>query len=191
MYQTTWFDQNIPFWTSVLARFKGQKVSALEIGCFEGRATVWLLENILTHPESKITVVDTFGGSPEFPLFNIDNSKIRQNFDQNTASFKEKINVFACKSESVLPLLDNNIFDLIYIDGSHTSLDVLRDGVISYDLLKLGGSIIFDDYNWDTGKGEKERPHEAIQSLIKIWGGFYGTWKFWIDQAAFTKYAII
>jgi len=66
-------------------------------------------------------------------------------------------------------------------------LDVLRDGVHAFDILKPGGSIIFDDYNWDMGLGEAERPYEAIQAFLKIWGGRYGKWKFWLDQAAFTK----
>ena len=35
----------------------------LEVGCFEGQATIWLLENVLTDTSSRITVVDTFTGS--------------------------------------------------------------------------------------------------------------------------------
>jgi hypothetical protein len=56
-----WFSNNIPLWSKVLRKFKGKpNLLFLEIGCFEGKATLWLLENILTHPTSKIVVVDTF-----------------------------------------------------------------------------------------------------------------------------------
>jgi len=83
MYQSNWFDQNIPYWSVYLDRFKGlPNLTFLEVGCFEGRATTWLLKNILTDKTSKIIVVDTFEGSPEFPQFNIDNSKIRSNFEK-------------------------------------------------------------------------------------------------------------
>lgn len=186
-YQAKWFDQNIPYWKSYLGRFEDHPIKALEIGCFEGRATKWLLSNILTHPESKIIVVDTFTGSPEFPQFGIDNSKIRSNFDKNIKDFQAKVEIWEDNS-SVIRNANTNEYDFIYIDGSHRALDVLKDGVYAFDMLKAGGSIIFDDYNWDMGMGEKERPHQAIQAIIPIWGGYYGKWKFWLDQAAFTKY---
>lgn len=185
-YQTNWFDQNIFYWNQYLDRFKGKPVKFLEIGCFEGRATRWLLENILTNLDSSITVIDTFQGSPEFPLFGIDNSKIKSNFEENIELFKEQVTILEGRSDVHLPKLKEK-FDFIYIDGSHNCMNVLRDGVYAFDLLKQGGSITFDDYNWDAGMGESERPHEAIQSLITIWGGYYGSWKFWLDQASFTK----
>ena len=39
-------------------------------------------------------------------------------------------------------------FDLIYIDGSHTAADVLIDAVLAFQLLRVGGVMIFDDYLW-------------------------------------------
>ena len=39
-------------------------------------------------------------------------------------------------------------FDLIYIDGSHTAADVLTDAVLAFQLLRVGGVMIFDDYLW-------------------------------------------
>lgn len=188
MYQSTWFDQNIPYWTTYLARFKDKpNLTFLEIGCFEGRATKWLLKNILTDQTSKIIVVDTFEGSPEFPQFGIDNSKIKSNFLENIEPFKEKVIIIPTSSADYLGRAEPNQCDFIYVDGSHRAIDVLRDGIHAFDILKPGGSIIFDDYQWDMGKGEAERPYEAIQAFLKIWGGFYGKWKFWLDQAAFTK----
>ena len=39
-------------------------------------------------------------------------------------------------------------FDLVFVDGSHQATDVLTDAVISFQLLRLGGLMIFDDYLW-------------------------------------------
>ncbi len=86
--------------------------------------------------------------------------------------------------------MKRNKFDFIYVDASHKAIDVLHDGVMSFQILKPGGSIIFDDYKWGPDQIEKERPHEAIRACIKIWGGYYGSWHFWLDQAAFTKYLL-
>ncbi|WP_162666955.1 class I SAM-dependent methyltransferase [Gemmata massiliana] len=57
-----WFAYNVPVWARVLAPLVGKPVRALEIGVFEGRSTVWLLENVLTHPDVSLTWTDTFGG---------------------------------------------------------------------------------------------------------------------------------
>ena len=37
----------------------------LQLGAFTGDASVWLLDNILTHPSSHLTDVDTWQGSNE------------------------------------------------------------------------------------------------------------------------------
>src|SRR5215470_5941731 len=55
------FTDKIVAWSSLLKEFKGKPgVNYLEIGTFEGRSVLWLLENILTSPSSKILVIDAF-----------------------------------------------------------------------------------------------------------------------------------
>jgi len=51
-------------------------------------------------------------------------------------------------SQHILRELKLNSFDLIYIDGDHTSKSVLTDAVLAWDLLKDDGILIFDDYRW-------------------------------------------
>jgi hypothetical protein len=65
-YSVDWFSNNIPGWEKLFSSLgiKGTHfLNFLEVGCFEGRATNYMLENILTGRECKIHVVDTFGGS--------------------------------------------------------------------------------------------------------------------------------
>jgi hypothetical protein len=40
-------------------------------------------------------------------------------------------------------------FDFIYIDGSHMRVDVLLDAVLAWQLLKPGGFMVLDDYEWN------------------------------------------
>src|SRR5262245_36678052 len=55
------FTDKIPAWTKLLNEFKGKPdISYLEIGAFEGRSALWVLENILTHPTSTLTIIDFF-----------------------------------------------------------------------------------------------------------------------------------
>ena len=47
-FTTEWFKSHIFVWEQALQGFKNKpNLNFLEIGCFEGMATVWLLENIL------------------------------------------------------------------------------------------------------------------------------------------------
>ena len=60
-FSTDWFTYKIPEWNKLLRPFKGKPdIHYLEIGVFEGRSAVWMLENILTHPSSKLTGIDIF-----------------------------------------------------------------------------------------------------------------------------------
>jgi hypothetical protein len=68
---------------------------ALEVGSFEGRSALWMLENLLTHPDSTLTVVDTFAGSHEHvrneKSWNISVSALEARFDANTARHRHKV----------------------------------------------------------------------------------------------------
>jgi predicted O-methyltransferase YrrM len=60
-FSINWFTVNIPSWKKNLSRFKKKSgVSYLEIGVYEGRSLIWILENILTHDASKATAIDIF-----------------------------------------------------------------------------------------------------------------------------------
>lgn len=143
----------------------------LEIGCFEGRATLWLIENVLTDPSSTIAVIDTFQGSPEFPSMKIDGAS-RSRFDANLAAQIEmgKVSVLVGESQRVLRDLSiGEQFDFVYVDGSHRAPDVLADAVLVWPLLRAGGVVVFDDYEWGLHEPETERPRVAIDAFLKVY----------------------
>ena len=63
-------------------------------------------------------------------------------------------------------------FDLVYIDGSHQAPDVLTDAVLAFQLLKVGGVMIFDDYLWSMDRpGTQDvlmMPKPAIDAFLNI-----------------------
>ena len=76
-FQADWFSPTIDEWTETLAEYKAKpNVSFLEIGSFEGRSAIWLLENILTDPTAHLTCVDTWHGSAEHQGTGLDLSLI-------------------------------------------------------------------------------------------------------------------
>jgi hypothetical protein len=138
-YSEDWMSDDTELWAHVLAPVKGKAgIRALEVGTFEGRSALWFLENILTDPTSTITCVDIWVGPYE------------KTFDENIKAYDHPGKVIKIKnrSDEALRKLSPKSFDFIYIDGSHEAKDVLVDAVMAWDLLKLGGLIIFDDYNW-------------------------------------------
>ena len=55
LYHTDFFSRNIPMWQVLFEQVypEGQQYHFLEVGAWEGRATTWLLQHVLTHEESR------------------------------------------------------------------------------------------------------------------------------------------
>lgn len=154
----------------MLAEYTGRpNLRFLEIGCFEGRTTLWLIENILTDPSSVIEVVDTFAGNWEFAEQQIEGDswgRFRRNLNDHLAS--GKVVVHWGRSADILPTLSGP-FDFIYVDGSHFAADVLTDAVLAWPLLKEDGLLCFDDYQWGRGAPEWQTPRPAILSFARCY----------------------
>ena len=58
-------------------------------------------------------------------------------------------------------------FDLIYVDGDHSSKQVKIDLINSWNVLKNGGFLILDDYMWWYYKDLKKNPSTPINNFIK------------------------
>lgn len=160
-----------------LERFKGKPgLMFLEIGPFQGMSTVWLLENILTSDDSSIVCIDTFEGSDEHKVQNVDTKGLIDIFLENISKYRNKVVVIKGKSQEELRRDRRDgtgksfTYDFIYIDGSHRSPDVLEDAILSFRLLKKGGIMIFDDYKWKFPGSidEVESPGMAIDAFLSI-----------------------
>jgi predicted O-methyltransferase YrrM len=154
-----WFGHIQPFWDILIPQFKPLKI--LEIGSFEGRSSTYIIDNCSKYGEIELFCIDTWEGSDEHAALNVGVSEIEDRFKQNVslaiqnATNRVVLTMAKGTSYSMLSrmICENkyyNYFDLIYIDGSHYASDVLTDGCMSYNLLKEGGIMIFDDYRWDT-----------------------------------------
>ncbi|MBD2464389.1 class I SAM-dependent methyltransferase [Oscillatoria sp. FACHB-1407] len=153
-YQFTqdWFSRNLLIWQEYLHPFIGQpNLAFLEVGSWEGRATCWLLDRVLTDASVSITCVDTFAGGGEYQ--GMDDhyiQSIEARFDSNIAKTgaASKVKKVVGESQIVLRSLPFDTYDFIYIDGSHEPSDVLIDAVLCWGLLKENGILIFDDYDF-------------------------------------------
>jgi predicted O-methyltransferase YrrM len=156
-----WFTMRIPKWREILKPFDGQPdIHYLEIGVLEGGSALWMLENILTHPTARITCLDVFTAKKTYERF-LSNMIL--------SGFLDKTKIIQGRSQRTLRSLPSDSYDIVYIDGSHTAPDVIEDAVLSWDLLKKGGIMIFDDYMWEWKLPPQDRPKIAIESFLKIY----------------------
>lgn len=155
------FSVNAWHWPSTLETFKGKpNLHYLEIGVFEGASLLWMLENILTDPSSWVTAIDIFPGDLE--------EKFIANLEMS--GFREKVKILKGPSQQQLRSLQLNSFDIVYIDGSHVAKHVYLDAALSWDLLKTGGLLIFDDYLYVLEGPSDQRPKAPIDAFIHAFG---------------------
>lgn len=157
-----WFSKNIPVWEKLIDK---NSKNVLEIGSFEGRSCLWFCENL---PDSHITCIDTFEGSLEHS----DETKngLKDRFDENTEHYKNRISVLVGTSDKMIRTLEyTETFDVVYIDGSHWSKDVLTDAILVWPLVKNGGLVIFDDYMWPAYQGTLKNPQPGIHVFLNLW----------------------
>ncbi len=115
-YTHDWFSDNIARWTALLAPFAGRPgARALEIGCFEGRATRWLLANVLVGAGACIDCVDTFEGSEEYASMNVSMAGVRERFEASVAPWRERVEVHVGRSADVVRRLGGR-YDFVYVD---------------------------------------------------------------------------
>lgn len=169
-----WFSANIPSWNVLLDRHGPRKI--LEIGAFEGRSTCHVISVMANRHDLEIHCIDTWQGGLEHSA--LDMNEVESNFDHNVrlatenAKFPVKLRKIRSTSQAALCQLNaegqSDSYDLIYIDGSHETPDVLTDAVIAFPLLKIGGLMIFDDYLWGMGPDASPlmNPKMAIDSFL-------------------------
>ena len=168
-----WFDDHVPVWTRLLAPLVGRAgARALEIGCFEGRATCWLLANVLTGAGARIDCVDTFEGSDEYPSMDVSMAGVRERFEANVAPWRDRVAMHVGGSADVLRRLDGR-YDFVYVDVSHAAADVIADAVLAWPLLAAGGVMIFDDYAWDWFARPERNPRIAVDAFRACYAGHY------------------
>lgn len=153
-------------WTKWLGHLKDTPCKGLELGCWLGESAEWFMEHVNTHPDSMMYTVDTFSGSPEHRLGGVDCSNNERTARGRLRRFGERCQVIKGESHRVIRSLTTECFDWAYVDADHGARNVLRDGVYVFDCMKVGGTIIFDDYLWEVFEAPVDRPKMAIDAFV-------------------------
>lgn len=131
-------------------------INCLQVGVYVGDASLWLLNNL----ECTLTDVDIW--SKNFDKVSIEG--VEAEYDRRLKGRATKIKG---DSQEVLPTLPLESFDFIYIDGSHYAEAVYNDAIKAWPLLKKGGLMAFDDYNWHPYRGTDKHPKGGIDKFVE------------------------
>ncbi|MFZ1106649.1 MAG: class I SAM-dependent methyltransferase [Hyphomicrobiaceae bacterium] len=179
------FTARIPSWTTHLSGLKGKPgINYLEIGTFEGRSALWMVENIFTHPTSKLTIIDAF----------LENNYKR--FLANIALSGEasRFHILSGFSTQKIRDVPFNSIDVAYIDGSGKGIVMLADIVNTWNVVKVGGVIIISRYALTPElrraagiRPGEPGPHEAIDAFLKLYNPFLTLMEFQPNQVFVRK----
>lgn len=125
-------------------------IKYLEIGAFYGANLISVANTYASHQDSELYAIDPWIDYDEYPEYKGQQQTIYSTFKNNISSsgHAHKINIRRGFSNEELLKLQDEYFDMIYIDGNHEPEFVLEDAVLAFRKLKKGGTLIFDDYGW-------------------------------------------
>lgn len=163
------------FSTFIPPKFKGNKpINMIQIGIFEGADLCWQFQNTLRHPDSRVVAIDPWEESRKINQQGMDDCYGRA--IHNLHYWRKKIEVIRGKSQDVLPDLIRNgtsvndkpilkgDWDLIIVDGDHHAPTVYDDAMYSFELVRKGGWLLFDDYYNKTRK--KHHVQEGVSEFL-------------------------
>lgn len=173
MFSQSWFEDLAKpnFETYIKPELQNRTVNCLEIGCFQGNCTLFLFENIL-NDKSRVTVLDPFDSTTTHDAW----KDIKNTFKFNLERYLNRIDIVEGLSQRELHNLKRNSYDFIYVDGDHNSIAVLTDGLLSWELLKSGGILAFDDFTWTGAHPDLlniGNPYCGISHFLHVFEGKY------------------
>jgi predicted O-methyltransferase YrrM len=154
------------WWLKFLNINKHTPVKYLEIGVFYG---LHLFEVASIFPNSELHAIDPWTDYEKYSEYKGKQPEIWYKFNKNLSICpdRNRIHVHRGLSDDVVPTFPDNSFDIIYVDGNHETEYVYRDACMSFQKLKSGGYIIFDDYDWPmTQKGILQFLEEYKDNII-------------------------
>lgn len=143
-FTSDWCSRHFPKWQELTADFAGdQGIMGLEIGVYEGRSVKWWLENVFTDPTSLLIGVDPVPDRFEHNLDCIESDPdVRCRFEFMPCSGQD----------AMVRLLSRRglkgRMHMIYLDGGKEACTILETATLAWQLLRKGGVLIFDDYQW-------------------------------------------
>lgn len=150
------FSFRISLWESCLQSLANRAdIQVLEIGSHQGMSTCWLLDRILTHSSARLTCLD---------------SSFDRYFESNLDKTQARNKVTQMKGEipQLLATLVPNTYDVVNLqDRCKLTTQIEQDAACLWQLLKVGGIAIFNDYGWVNPTNPSQNPKLGIDRFLE------------------------
>jgi hypothetical protein len=142
---------NLSWLEAALIHLKGTAVNIADLAVGSGDKAKWIVENILTHPESKLTCIDPFMKNSKFDISMYED--ICQ-LPKTTVSVGEVSDVLRI----ALPL---PTYDVVCMDCKKKPAESLQDLVLIFPMVKKHGMFIMEGVTAYT---------PVVQTFIEVYG---------------------
>lgn len=148
------FSHRIALWWEQLKHLKGKPAKVLEVGCYQGMSSCWLLDCILTHPESQLIAVEqTFD-----PTFTANIAK---------TGAQSKVTLQEGDIHHSMGDCHPNSFDAIDLQDRCKLIQHNEENArLAWQLVKPGGLIIFSYYGWRNPQDPSQNPKQGIDRFL-------------------------
>tara|TARA_Y100000996_G_scaffold147452_1_gene113522 strand:+ start:213 stop:887 length:675 start_codon:yes stop_codon:yes gene_type:complete len=168
-FSNKWFLNNFDIFNFFLPKEKNLKFDYLEVGCFEGLSSFFVLSEYKAVNAILLDIWDM--PNPNSKTLSHNFNSIEKAFDNNLSGF----NFTKIKDDSVVTMRklfkQNKSFDFIYIDGSHNGEDILSDAIEAFKILKKEGLIFFDDFlQYD--KNRALQSYDGIEKFLNLYSNY-------------------
>ena len=168
-FSNKWFLNNFDIFNFFLPKDKNSKFDYLEVGCFEGLSSFFVLSEYKAVNAILLDIWDM--PNPNSKTLSHNFNSIEKAFDNNLSSF----NFTKIKDDSVVAMRklfkQNKSFDFIYIDGSHNGEDILSDAIEAFKILKKEGLIFFDDF-LQHDKNRTLQSYDGIEKFLNLYSNY-------------------
>jgi predicted O-methyltransferase YrrM len=168
-----------------VSQIKHRQIRVLEVGVYAGVSLIHILNLI---PNSIGMAIDKWENytettdSENYLLKNMENHNVEESFYKNVENAEMKHRIIARKGDSFNTLMSlhkvlnkEDLFDFIYVDGSHLLLDSYVDILLSWKILNKGGVLAIDDVTYNTHFSNKtlESPFVGVNYFLETYKGQY------------------
>ena len=168
-FSNRWFLNNFDIFNFFLPEDRDSKFNYLEIGCFEGMSSLYVLSKYRNVNAFLLDIWDI--PNPNSKTISNDFSSVERAFDENLSEYT----FTKFKNDSVVTMRklfkENKSFDFIYIDGSHNGEDILSDAIEAFKIIKKDGLIFFDDF-LQHDKRRDLQSYEGIEKFLSLYSNY-------------------
>ncbi|MBD1162157.1 class I SAM-dependent methyltransferase [Pelagibacterales bacterium SAG-MED12] len=168
-FSNKWFLNNFDIFNFFLPKEKNSKFDYLEVGCFEGLSSFFVLSEYKAVNAILLDIWDM--PNPNSKTLSHNFNSIEKAFDNNLSGF----DFMKIKDDSVVAMRklfkQNKFFDFIYIDGSHNGEDILSDAIEAFKILKKEGLIFFDDF-LQHDKNRALQSYDGIEKFLNLYSNY-------------------